>query len=320
MTTRSPHTAVARPRSRLRWTVLGFVVSMVVLLIGAPVAAYAHYGQSHDKAPVALRFVASGQPADAEKNTPITSATFDPAGPPIAVEVVDAHGNRVKSAKPKISIAIKANPSGGTLSGTATRKAVEGVATFDDLEIDLSGIDYTLRASSSGLKGATSDPFTIYDDTCTEGDQCAVTAGELAAVGLQANATGTGGLGVGGLLVISGGDAPVCAGDHNRIPDTVTTVGANLENKVIEFHVSKAADQAQPNNGVAHYQVCAEPLDADSEFVDRDGNHVAIGQAGLLPDCKPHSSAAPPCVASKTKSAGAIPIITVRFGSAFKFG
>lgn len=320
MSTRSPHTAVGRPRSRPRWTILGFVVSVVVLLIGAPVVANAHHGHGYDNAPVALRFVESGQPADAEKNTPITSATFDPAGPPVAVEVVDAHGNRVMSAKPKISIAIEENPSGGTLSGTVTRKAVKGVATFDDLEIDLSGIDYTLRASGSGLKSATSDPFTIYDDTCAEGDQCAATAGELVASGLQANATGTGGPGVGGLLVISGGDAPECVGDHNRIPDTVTTVGANLENKVIEFRVSKAADQAQPNNGVAHYQVCAEPLDTDSEFTDRNGNHIGVGQAGLLRDCGPDHRAMPPCVASKTKSQGGTPVITVRFGSAFRFG
>lgn len=318
MSTRSPHAATGRPRPR--WAILGFVVSVVVLLIGAPVAANAHHGHSYEKAPVALRFVEGGQPADAEKNAPITSAAFDPAGPPVAVEVVDALGIRVKSAKPKISIAIKDNPTGGTLSGTVTRTAVGGVATFDDLEIDLSGIDYTLGASSSGLTGATSDPFTIYDDTCAEGDQCAATAGDLAAVGLQANATGTGGPGVGGLLVISGGDAPECAGDHNRIPDTVTTAGANLENKVIEFRVSKAADQEQPNNGVAHYQICAEPLDTDSEFTDRNGNHIGVGQAGLLPDCGPARRAAPPCVESKTKSEGAIPVITVRFGSAFKFG
>jgi hypothetical protein len=320
MNTRSPHTAVGRPRSRPRWTILGLVVSVVVLLIGAPVAANAHYGHSHDKAPVALRFVAGGQPAAAEKNGPITSVAFDPAGPPIAVEVVDAHGKRVTSATPKISIAIKENPSGGTLSGTVMRKAVGGVATFNDLEIDLSGIDYTLQATSGPLKRATSEPFTVYDDTCAADEQCAAAAGDLAADGLRANVTGTGGPGTGGLLAIAGGEAPECAGDHNRLPDTVTTVGTNLENKIIEFRVSKAADQAQPNNGVAHYQVCAEPLDQESEFVDRDGNHVAVGQAGLLAACKPDSSAAPPCVTSKTKSAGAIPVITVRFGSAFKFG
>lgn len=49
---------------------------------------------------------------------------------------------------------------GATLSGTLTQAAVAGVATFDDLEVNLNGT-YRLRASASGYSSVLSDEFTI---------------------------------------------------------------------------------------------------------------------------------------------------------------
>lgn len=319
MSTRSANPAAGRRGLRSRWRVLGLVTSVVLLLVGTPAGAAAYYGHSYDK-PVALRFVADRHPADAEKNVPISSVAFDPAGSPIAVEVVDAAGKRVKNATNEITISIKNNPSDGALSGTLTRTAVNGVAKFEDLEIDRSGLDYTLQARSGKLQRATSDAFTIYDDSCAGDEECSAAAGDLVNDGLRATATGVGLAGSGGLLVIVDGDLPECAGDHSRLPDSVIAAGVNLEDKTIQFQVSKAVDQQQPNNGVAHYQVCAEPLDEDSEFVDRDGNHVGVGSAGLLPDCRPDGVAASPCVAEKKKVRSADVLIMVRFGSAFRFG
>lgn len=311
-TTGKRHRLTRLPRTAATLAVLG----LVTLLVGTP--AGAHERPPKD-AEVAVRFVDDRHPADAEKGTTITSTPFNPTGPPVKVEVVSADGDRVKSADHKITVALLANPSGGTLAGTTTQRTVQGVAVFDDLDVDLAGVGYTLQATSDELGPATSDPFTIYDDTCGAGETCAATAGDLAQDGLLASSTGVGGPGSGGLIVAVGDTSPVCAGDHSRIPETVTVFSTNLTDSIVEFRVPKAVDQEQPNNGVAHYEVCAEPLDEDSEFVDRDGDLVEVGEAGLLPMCGPPSrTAEPPCVIKKKKTRGADVLITVRWGSHFK--
>ena len=59
-------------------------------------------------------------------------------------------------------LAIEANPSAGTLSGTTTvNTAANGVAAFSDLSIDAAGVGYTLTATSPGLTPATSAAFTV---------------------------------------------------------------------------------------------------------------------------------------------------------------
>jgi len=62
-----------------------------------------------------------------------------------------------------VSIAIAANPSGGSLSDTTTVSAVNGVATFHRLTIDKPGQGYTLRAVAPGttLAAADSKPFDV---------------------------------------------------------------------------------------------------------------------------------------------------------------
>ncbi len=81
--------------------------------------------------------------------------------PAVGVDVQDALGNAVSAANDSITVAIGANPGGGSLSGTIPVNAVSGVATFSDLSIDKFGVDYTLLASASGLAGATSAEFNI---------------------------------------------------------------------------------------------------------------------------------------------------------------
>src|SRR4029079_16706941 len=60
-----------------------------------------------------------------------------------------------------VTLAIGTNPASGTLSGTKTVAAVNGVATFSDLSIDKAGTGYTLTAASTRLTGATSSTFNI---------------------------------------------------------------------------------------------------------------------------------------------------------------
>ncbi|MGH3378229.1 MAG: Ig-like domain repeat protein [Actinoallomurus sp.] len=92
---------------------------------------------------------------------PVNTSAGSPITPAVKVAIQDAGGNTVTSATDLITIGIGSNPSAGTLSGTTTVAAVNGVATFAGLSIDRSGNGYTLTASASGLTAVTSPSFDI---------------------------------------------------------------------------------------------------------------------------------------------------------------
>jgi len=79
------------------------------------------------------------------------------------VTVQDAVGNTVTTSTAAVTLAITsgAGTSGAVLSGTAPVNAVNGVATFSGLSINLAGSDYTLTASSGTLTPATSSAFYV---------------------------------------------------------------------------------------------------------------------------------------------------------------
>ena len=101
----------------------------------------------------ARRVAFTVQPSNTEVGSPIT--------PPIQVAARDDAGNVVTSFGGTITLAIGSNPGGGTLSGTTSSVASNGVATFSGLRIDRAGNGYTLTAAASGLSGATSTSFSI---------------------------------------------------------------------------------------------------------------------------------------------------------------
>ncbi|HVE85011.1 MAG TPA: MYXO-CTERM sorting domain-containing protein [Myxococcales bacterium] len=101
----------------------------------------------------ATQLAFSVQPSNAAAGAAIT--------PALQVAVQDALGAVVTSSAATITLAIGNNAGGGTLSGTATATAVNGVATFSGLSINRTGTGYTLVASSAGLSSATSAPFNI---------------------------------------------------------------------------------------------------------------------------------------------------------------
>ena len=80
-----------------------------------------------------------------------------------AVEIKDQYGSTVTSDNTtEITLAIDANPSGGTLSGTTTITVSAGVATFSNLSIDNTGSGYTLEATSNpSYTAAISNAFDI---------------------------------------------------------------------------------------------------------------------------------------------------------------
>ena len=93
---------------------------------------------------------------------PSTTASGASITPAVEVRIEDDQGNLVSNSTSNVTIAIDNDPSSGaTLSGTATVAAVNGVASFSDLSINLVGIGYTLGASSGALTGAESASFNI---------------------------------------------------------------------------------------------------------------------------------------------------------------
>jgi len=96
-----------------------------------------------------------------QPSTTLPLMTIQPA---VQVAVVDALGNRVTSYSGPVTVAIGHNGGTvlpGTLSGTKTVNAVNGVATFADLSIDQPGSGYTLVATVPDMFTATSAPFNI---------------------------------------------------------------------------------------------------------------------------------------------------------------
>lgn len=82
--------------------------------------------------------------------------------PAIKVEIQDALGNLVTTATDNVNLAFDNNPGGlGTLLGTLSRAAVDGVATFDDISVDEIGSGYTLRATAGGLTNGISNAFDV---------------------------------------------------------------------------------------------------------------------------------------------------------------
>jgi hypothetical protein len=99
---------------------------------------------------------------------PTTTTAGAKITPAIKVTAQDAQGNTVTSFAGSVTMSIGTNPGGGSLSGTKTVTAAGGVATFSDLSINRNGTGYTLTASSSGLTGATSNPFNILVGPLTQ--------------------------------------------------------------------------------------------------------------------------------------------------------
>src|SRR5439155_743280 len=81
----------------------------------------------------------------------------------VQVAAQDAAGSTVPSFWGSVTVALGGtNPAGGTLAGTTTVAAVNGVASFATLSIDKSGSYWlTATAPATGLSGGTSNDFSI---------------------------------------------------------------------------------------------------------------------------------------------------------------
>jgi hypothetical protein len=250
----------------------------------------------------ALRFTT--QPQDARVGQTITGTAFDPAGPAVAVSVVDGDGNVVTNSTAPVTVALGLGaPAAATLSGTKTVDAVAGVARFTNLKINLSG-SYTLAATSPGLTPDTSSSFFIEDVAtfcaatdvdCTTGNVPYPSNGRS---NVNATAHGT----AVGYLTLSFRPASQldCPG-YLENTGNVTLVTGPDRTKLLTFTIDKTDMNASPSNGAAQLEMC---FSAPYLFTTKSGGQA---MTGLLPDC-----GTAPCVASRKKNQAGDGIIVVQ--------
>jgi hypothetical protein len=116
-------------------------------LTGSPVTFKA---TARSVAPVKLS-IATGPAATNGAGSPL----------PVTVHALDAQGDVAKTFTGTVTLALAAGSPAAPLLGTLTATAVEGVATFTDVRINLVGTGYALAASASGLLSATTSSFAI---------------------------------------------------------------------------------------------------------------------------------------------------------------
>ena len=81
--------------------------------------------------------------------------------PPVQVTARDAFGNTATGFSANVTMALGANPGGGTLTGTTSAAATSGIATFGDLHLTKAGTGYTLVAAATGIASDTSATFDV---------------------------------------------------------------------------------------------------------------------------------------------------------------
>ncbi len=97
----------------------------------------------------AAKLVFSAQPTNTTAGSPIS--------PAVTVTVEDSQGNVVTSAPNVVTMGSGST----TITGTTAVAAVNGVATFSNLNINAAGAGYTLSATATGLTSATSNAFNV---------------------------------------------------------------------------------------------------------------------------------------------------------------
>ena len=81
----------------------------------------------------------------------------------LTVYALDPFGNIDSTFNGTVTLSLSVNP-GGSLGGTVTATASDGVATFSDLTISDPGIGYVIQAASSGLAAGTTSSIGVTTD------------------------------------------------------------------------------------------------------------------------------------------------------------
>ena len=86
----------------------------------------------------------------------------------LTVTAEDSSGNVDTSFNGTVTVALAVNPGGGTLGGTLSVTATNGVATFSDLTLNKTGTGYTLVLTGSGLGGSTTAAINVTPAAATQ--------------------------------------------------------------------------------------------------------------------------------------------------------
>jgi hypothetical protein len=212
--------------------------------------------------------------------------------------------NAAAGATVTVYVTVKPTAHGAYELGVVAKQANNFSGTGNDLL--LLGDPPTVVVGDCQFEEVCEPGSCAYEETNTEGTLSISLSGT----------TGPDGGGFAATFGVATGDCVDPTGSFHRLPDSVELLGVGfLPPKLVVFRIDKEYDQRQPNNGVAFYQICAEPLDDTAPFTDRFGNPVEFGGAnprGFLPDCTGPNDY--PCVQSREKEDG-FPVITVRWGS-----
>ena len=142
----------------------GGVAAFADLRINSAGRGYTLLAKAGPVSSVSARFAVVGPPTKLAFVTqpPATVEGTVALSPAVRVAIQDALGSPVPGATQAVTLALAGNPSGVTLAGTTTVNAVDGIATFADLSVDLPGSGYTLAVTASGLTGAASTAFAVH--------------------------------------------------------------------------------------------------------------------------------------------------------------
>ena len=186
---------------------------------------------------------------------PSTTTVATAITPKIEVTARDAQGNTATAFTGNVTVAIAANPGSGTLGGTATVAAVNGVASFANLAISQAGTGYTLSAAASGLTGATSGAFDVTAARATQlgfsVQPASVTAGTSIAPAVKVtarDATGSVATGFSGAVTLSisagtGTAGAILSGTvtANAVAGVATFANLSVDNSGTGYRLSAVA-------------------------------------------------------------------------------
>jgi hypothetical protein len=143
----------------------------------------------------------------------------------VVFEILDENADRVVAFNAPVTIGLSAGPDGGSLGGTRTVNAIEGVVTFDDLWLDRAGEGYRLVATSGSLASAPTEPVAVTAAAATRivvvtEPPATVTAGAAFTIAVEAHDpygnTDLAFIGSIGLALVSGPDGASLGGEVAR--------------------------------------------------------------------------------------------------------
>ncbi len=206
--------------------------------------------------------------AEPPASTPSTS-TFG-----VTVTIEDTYGNTVTTDTHTVALSLSTNPCAGTLSGTKSKAAVGGVATFSGLQITKACTGYKLSASdSSDSLSTTSTAFAITASantiTVISGNNQSATQGAAFAAPLVVEVTNGSNPVSGASVTFSAPALTSASGTFSNSTNTITaTTGTN----------GQLSENFTANSSGGQYTVTATTPGATSpaDFTLLNGENITV--------------------------------------------